>query len=121
MSTETPLHDVSSFDHLVTQWMSTVIDSAGSAVNSSHVQAEGRSTAPSIANVQPSRGVAGVGPAESTGKSLVKYCPGGIRDGSEPLRRRPVKPRLIGDISRPSIRLAAEAAGLLHNYGSTRP
>ena len=38
VSTETPSQTVSSFDHLVTQWMSTVISSLGSARNSSHVQ-----------------------------------------------------------------------------------
>jgi hypothetical protein len=37
---ETPCHGVSSFDHFVTQWMSTVTSSLGNARNSSHVQRE---------------------------------------------------------------------------------
>src|SRR5207244_12560541 len=37
------------------------------------------------------------GPAESTGKSSVTYWPGGTRDGSASSRRRPRKPREIGD------------------------
>ena len=35
---ETPSQLVSSFDHFVTQWMSTVGSSVGSCRNSSHVQ-----------------------------------------------------------------------------------
>ena len=42
VSTETPFHVVSSFDHLVTQWMSTVTSSLGRARNSSHVQRRAR-------------------------------------------------------------------------------
>src|SRR5918997_252579 len=37
VSTETPSQVVPSFDHLVTQWMSVVISSGGSARNSSQV------------------------------------------------------------------------------------
>jgi hypothetical protein len=48
VSTETPLHVVSSFDQAVTQWMSTVGDSAESARNSCQVQLIGRSIAPLI-------------------------------------------------------------------------
>ena len=39
MSSETPFQTVSSFDHLVTQWTSTVTVSLGSARNSSRVHA----------------------------------------------------------------------------------
>jgi hypothetical protein len=67
VSTDTPCQCVSSFDHLVTQWMSVVISSAGSARNSSHVQLRGSSTSPLIVKSHWSSGVCGVGPAESTG------------------------------------------------------
>src|SRR5690242_17619547 len=66
-SSETPLHIVSSFVHLVTQWMSTVTASWGSSPSSSHVQERGSPTAPPIVKLQSSSRVLGVGPAESTG------------------------------------------------------
>ena len=53
------------------------------------------STAPSIVSVHSSSGVCGVGPYERTGKSWVRYCPGGRRPGSTS-GRRPKKPRVIG-------------------------
>ena len=37
----------------------------------------------------------GVGPAESTGKSGVIYCPGGTRSAASGWRLLPVKPREI--------------------------
>src|SRR5437868_9453448 len=99
VSSRTPCHMVSSFDHLVTQWMSVVTSSAGSARNSSHVQLRGSSTSPEIVKDQFSGGVYGVGPADKTGKSLVTYWPGGTRPGGA-LSRRPLKPReMIGGIS----------------------
>src|SRR5207237_10734047 len=61
VSTETPFHLVSSLLQFVTQWMSTVTSSAGSAVNSSHVHERDSSTAPWIENVHSSSGVRGVG------------------------------------------------------------
>src|SRR5262249_345880 len=82
---------VSSFDHFVTQWMSFVTLSRGSCWNSSHVQVTG-SAPPVIENVHSSSGVCGVGPAESTGKSSVRYWPGGTRSGG-PSWRRPRNPR----------------------------
>jgi hypothetical protein len=51
VSTETPRQAVPSFDHFVTQWMSTVGVSWGRARNSSHVQVRAASTTPSIVNV----------------------------------------------------------------------
>ena len=56
VSIETPVHVVSNFDHFVTQWMSTVMRSRGSAWNCSHVQEIGSSTAPRISNVHASSG-----------------------------------------------------------------
>src|ERR1043166_681947 len=101
VSSETPVQTVSSLDHLVTQWMSTVTVSLGSAWNSSHDHETGSSTAPWIVKLHHSSGWCGVGPAESTGKSSVTYWPGGTRDGSADSCRRPLKPREIGDISAP--------------------
>src|SRR6476620_5087188 len=99
VSTETPVHVVSSFDHLVTQWMSTVVVCDGRLLNSSQVHVTGASTAPRRVNVHSSSGVCGVGPAESTGKSDVTYWPGGMRAESASSRRRPLKPREMKDIS----------------------
>src|ERR1700758_1680359 len=98
---ETPRHMVSSLDHLVTQWMSRVTSSAGSARNCSHVQRRGSSISPTIVKLHRSSGVCGVGPADRTGKSLVTYWPGGIRPGGTSCRR-PRKPReMIGGICPP--------------------
>src|SRR5215217_9140118 len=91
VSTETPSHLVSSFDHLVTQWMSRVISSEGRARNSSHVHLFGSSTSPPTEKSHSSSGVRGVGPAERTGKPSTRYWPGGKR--SSVCLRRPRKPR----------------------------
>ena len=64
---------------------------ARQGLNSSQVQRTG-SRAASDLNVHSSSGVCGVGPAESTGKSSVRYCPGGTRSGG-PSWRRPRNPR----------------------------
>src|ERR1700676_1042211 len=93
VSTATPLQLVSSFDHLVTQWISTVTVCDGSAVNSFHGHDTRCSTARLKTRLQTESGVRVVGPAESTGKSLTMYCPGGIRAGSTSRRGRPLKPR----------------------------
>jgi hypothetical protein len=61
VSSETPRQVVSSFDHFVTQWMSTVIRSLGSALNCSHVQDLGSSTSPRISKLHASIGRWGVG------------------------------------------------------------
>jgi hypothetical protein len=53
--------------------MSTVKVCAGSARNSSHDQETGSSTAPWMVRLHSSSGVCGVGPAERTGKSGVRY------------------------------------------------
>jgi hypothetical protein len=73
VSTDTPVQVLSSLDHLVTQWMSTVTVFRGSATNSSHGHDTGSSTAPLIVKLHSSSGVGGVGPAGSTGKSGVTY------------------------------------------------
>src|SRR5215831_60221 len=93
VSTETPCQTVSSFDHLVTQWMSRVISSLGRARNSSQLQPRGSSNSPMIEKSHSSSDVCGVGPAERTGKSRVTYWPGGTRAGSTSAARRPWNPR----------------------------
>src|SRR5215212_9217197 len=77
--------------------MSTVTVSRGSATNSSHGHDTGSPTAPLIVKLHSSRGVRGVGPADSTGKSRVTYWPGGTRAESTSARR-PRKPRENGRI-----------------------
>jgi hypothetical protein len=57
VSSETPFQTVSSFDHLVTQWMSTVIVSFGNARNSLQVHVTGSSTMPRIVKSQSASGV----------------------------------------------------------------
>src|SRR5215204_3892236 len=87
---ETPSHLVPSFDHLVTQWMSLVISSEGSCLNSSQVHLLDSSISPTMEKSHSSRGVRGVGPAERTGKPSSRYCPGGSAVSC--LLRRPKKP-----------------------------
>jgi hypothetical protein len=56
---ETPSQLVPSFDHLVTQWMSFVISSEGSALNSSHVHLLGLVYLPHNGEVPLLKGSAG--------------------------------------------------------------
>src|SRR6266851_8189709 len=93
VSTDTPFHVVSSFDHLVTQWMSLVTVSAGSAESSFHVHLFGSSISPSMEKVHWSMLTCGVGPADSTGKSATTYWPGGTRELETLSRRLPRNPR----------------------------
>src|SRR2546423_466543 len=99
-STETPFQGVSSFDHLVTQWMSLVRVSAGKAASSFQVQRFGSSTSPSMEKLHWSRLTLGVGPAESTGKSVTRYWPGGTRELDAESRRLPLNPREMNPIRR---------------------
>src|SRR5438067_980458 len=62
--TATPVQLVSSFVHLVTQWMSLVTVSVGSFRNSSQLQVVSASTAPVIVKLHSASGVCGVGRAE---------------------------------------------------------
>src|SRR3954468_168500 len=93
VSRETPSQDVLSFDHRVTQCRSTVKVSVGKSRNDfqSHLR---RTFVPSsITNSQRSSDTCGVGPADKTGKSVVRYCPGGSFTSAA--LRRPEKPREI--------------------------
>src|SRR5690606_32702201 len=93
-SRDTPSHVVSSLDHLVTQWMSTVTFSDGSDWNSSKFQVLAVPSRSLAVNDHVSRGMRGVGPADSTGKSAVTYWPGGTLPSGPSSRRRPRKPRV---------------------------
>src|SRR5919204_2526868 len=96
----TPRHFVSSFVHVVTHEMSTTKSCAGSRWNSSQLHLAGCRTSPSSVKVHFVRSVLGVGPADSTGKSVTRCCPGGMRSfvaaGAE---RRPTKPRVTNRCS----------------------
>src|SRR3954469_12502106 len=96
---ETPRQTVSSFDHFVTQWMSTVISSLGNAWNSAQLHPRASSISPTTEKFQTSIDRCGVTPAESTGKSEVRYWPGGILLATSGCGR-PWKPRETDDISR---------------------
>src|SRR5690349_7344419 len=106
-STETPFQTESSFVHFVTQWMSTVMSSAGKALNWSHVQVLGSSISPVMEKVHFVRSTRGVGPAERTGNPFSTYCPGGTRELLASSRRRPLKPREMNAI-RPDLPYESE-------------
>src|SRR5678815_5713576 len=89
----TPSHFMSRCVHLVTQEISTTYFCMGSLRKSCQVHETFSLTRPSMLNVHLSRGVWGVGPAERTGKSFVRYWPGGMRSFFSPPRRLPTKPR----------------------------
>src|SRR5215213_10873038 len=73
--------------------MSVVISSEGSCLNSSHVHLLGSSTSPTSEKSHSSKGVRGVGPAESTGKPSTRYCPGGRWVFCSGCLRRPRNPQ----------------------------
>ena len=85
-----PARWCSSFDHLVTQCRSTVTSCVGSARNAAQSQLCTCPVSVVILNSQSSSRTRGVGPADSTGKSAVRYWPGGSSARSE--RARPVNP-----------------------------
>ena len=89
---------------LVTQLMSTVHSRVGRTWTSSKLRLTGWRTSPSMVNDQVARSTRGVGPADRTGKSRVRYWPGGVRLASSPpgACRRPTKPR----DTKPSVTLA---------------
>ena len=97
VSTDTPVQVVSSLDHLVTQWMSTVTVSARKRdellPRPRHRLLDGATDrqAPLIQRRAWRR------PGGHTGKSRVTYWPGGTRAGSTSTRR-PRKPRENGGI-----------------------
>ncbi len=74
--------------------MSTVTVSLGSARSSGHVHPVRCPASLVTAKRQLSRSGRGVGPAESTGKSSVTYCPGGT--AADAARLRPRNAREIG-------------------------
>src|SRR6266446_10263512 len=78
--------------------MSLVTCSVGSLRNSSHDQLRGLSISPSMTKLHSACGMRGVGPADNTGKSLTRYCPGGRRELLAVSRRLPRNPRDMNDI-----------------------
>ena len=81
--------------HCVTQWMSPAQRLRGRACSSSQLQrASGRGPW-LIVKLQCARSMAGAGPLLSTGKSCVRYWPGGRRRALSVPMRRPVKPRVV--------------------------
>src|SRR6266576_3221626 len=93
VSRETPSHGVPSFDHRVTQCKSTVIFSLGKLRKDFQSHRCKTFLPSSMTNSHLSRGMRGVGPADKTGKSVVRYCPGGNLPSAA--LRRPEKPREI--------------------------
>src|SRR5213080_5048685 len=93
VSTKTPSQDVPSFDHRVTQCRSTVKVSVGKSRNDFQSHRRRTFVPSSITNSHWSSGTCGVGPADKTGKSVVRYCPGG--SFASVALRRPEKPREI--------------------------
>src|SRR4029077_18047777 len=83
--------DVPSFDHLVTQCISTVMVSEGNSRNDFQSHRFKTLLPSSMVNSQRSRDMCGVGPADKTGKSVVRYGPGGSFTSAA--LRRPEKPR----------------------------
>src|SRR5438067_896551 len=91
VSRGTPSQCVPSFDHRVTQCRSTVTFSVGSSRNDFQFHCRKTFVPSSTVNSHFSSGMCGVGPAERTGKAVVRYCPGGSFTSSA--ARLPKKPR----------------------------
>ena len=104
VSTETPSQTVSSFDHLVTQWMSTVTSSLGSARTPSTSSGEARRPRRRSRSPTGRATCAASARLRARGSLSVTYWPGGTRSlGAS--SRRPRKPReMMGGISPPSRR-----------------
>src|SRR5580692_1211253 len=90
VSRETPRQWVPSLDHWVTQWMSAVMSSAGSAVNCCQSQRVVPPVSVVTVKFQVAWLTCGVGPAWRTGNPRSRYWPGGSLGSS---RLRPTKPR----------------------------
>src|SRR5438309_7710338 len=84
--------------------MSWVMVSVGSLRNSSQVRRRGLSISPVIENHQSVNGVLGVGPADSTGKSVTRYWPGGKRPAGASSLGRPRKAREMKLVVGPHVR-----------------
>src|SRR5215469_16654920 len=91
VSRETPSQDVPSFDHRVTQCRSTVKVSVGKSRNDFQSHLRKTFMPSSITSSQRSSDTCGVGPADKTGKSVVRCCPSGSFTSAA--LHRPEKPR----------------------------
>jgi len=96
---------VPSFDHRVTQCRSTVTFSVGSSRNDFQFHRRKTFDPSSIVNSHFSSAMCGVGPAERTGKSVVRYCPGG--SFASVTARLPKKPREMVPIRTSPVRESA--------------
>jgi hypothetical protein len=119
-STSTPSQAVSNFDQAVTQCMSRVIFDCGSALNSAQVHSLTGLARSFSVNFQPARSTRGVGPAESTGKSSVRYWPGGSLSATSAEGRRPPNPRVTIGIA-PSRLRGQKLVAALHFRNRCRP
>src|SRR5215510_12380812 len=77
--------------------MSTVTISVGNSRNDFQFQRRKTFLPSSIVSSHRSGGMRGVGPADKTGNSVVRYCPGG--SFASVVLRLPEKPREIIDMS----------------------
>src|ERR1700757_4666903 len=118
VSRETPSQDVPSFDHRVTQRKSTVTVSLGRLRNDFQSHRCKTFLPSSILNSHWSSGTCGVGPADKTGKSVVRYCPGG--SFTSPALRRPEKPREIVAIANFQLSPSISTALFAPIIGSSR-
>jgi len=108
VSSETPSQDVPSLDQCVTQWISTVIVSVGNSRNDLQLQLRKTFLPSSMVSSHRSREMCGVGPADKTGKSGVRYCPGG--NFASVVLRLPENPREIIDMFFTFLECAGPAA-----------
>src|SRR5438445_5451892 len=117
VSRDTPSQCVPSFDHRVTQCRSTVMFSVGSSRNDFQFHRRKTFVPSSIVNSHFSSAMWGVGPAERTGKSVVRYCPGGSFTSATV--RLPKKPREMVPIRTSPMRERANWLKLLSLIGKT--
>src|SRR5258708_39581008 len=76
--------------------MSVLITGCGSASNSAQLHLPSREAPSCSASVQSATLMLGVGPADSTGKSVVTCWPGGTRSRGASVLRRDLNPREMG-------------------------
>lgn len=91
VSSDTPSQVVPNLDQRVTQCRSTVTVSVGNSRKDFQSHRCKTLLPSSIANFQRSSEMRGVGPADKTGKSVVRYWPGGNFASADV--RRPENPR----------------------------
>src|SRR5215510_6029853 len=93
--------------------MSTVTVSVGNSRNDFQLQRRKTSIPSSIVNSHRSKEMRGVGPADKTGKSVVRYCPGG--NSASVALRLPKNPREIIAICPPYAQSLIRQATILNH------